>query len=51
MLRSVLFHARADDPVMFVSAAGLLGLVATVACLGPARRAARIDPARALGAE
>jgi putative ABC transport system permease protein len=51
MLGSVLFHVKPNDPATFVIAAGFLGLVAALACLGPARRAARIDPARALGSE
>jgi putative ABC transport system permease protein len=51
ILANVLFQVKPTDPVTFVIAACLLGLVAAVACLGPARKAARIDPAAALGSE
>jgi putative ABC transport system permease protein len=51
MLASVLFHVKPTDPATFAIAACVLGLVAAGACLGPARKAARIDPAAALGSE
>jgi putative ABC transport system permease protein len=51
VLSSVLFHVSPADPATFVITVAVLGLVAACACLGPARRAARIDPARALGSE
>ena len=51
ILATVLFHVKATDPATFMIAACALGLVAAGACLGPARKAARIDPAAALGSE
>jgi putative ABC transport system permease protein len=50
-LRSALVGAAGPDPLAFVGAAVVLGLVAMVACYFPARRATRIDPAIALRAE
>lgn len=47
-LSSALFHVAPTDPVAFALAAAVLAVVAFVACLGPARRASRIDPAQAL---
>jgi putative ABC transport system permease protein len=38
-------------PTTFAAAAILLGAASTAACLGPARRAARVDPAATLKAE
>jgi putative ABC transport system permease protein len=51
ILGSVLFRVKANDPATFAIAVCVLGLVAVAACLGPARKAARIDPAAALGSE
>jgi ABC-type antimicrobial peptide transport system permease subunit len=51
LLESVLFHVKPADPATFAIAVGVLGLTAVAACLAPARRAARIDPAAALGSE
>jgi predicted permease len=45
---SLLFQMKGTDPLVFVSAAALLTLVAFVAGLLPAQRAARIDPMIAL---
>lgn len=47
----VLFGVAPRDPVAFLVAPLVLLLVATAACLVPARRAAAIDPAEALSAE
>jgi ABC-type antimicrobial peptide transport system permease subunit len=48
LLAAVLFETSAYDPVAYAVAAAVLLAVAVVACLGPARRAANIDPAAAL---
>jgi len=47
-LRNALVGSRSVDSVTFLGAALLLALVAAVACLIPALKAARIDPAIAL---
>jgi putative ABC transport system permease protein len=46
--QSMLFGVRSSDPVALVGAAVVLLGVAAIACFFPARRAARIDPMRAL---
>ena len=51
LLSSVLFHVRATDPGTFFFAGGILILTAVMACFGPARRAAQVDPMIALRAE
>jgi len=48
LLSSLLFNVRAADGATFVSAAALLLATAVAACLVPARRAARVQPAVAL---
>lgn len=47
-LQSMLFGVGTRDPFTFAAVAGLLALVAGVACLLPALRATRIDPIVAL---
>jgi len=47
-VKSELFGVRADDPAIFAAAAAVLLAVAFLAAVGPGRRAARIDPIRAL---
>jgi len=51
LMRSLLFGVSPTDPVSFAGAAGLLAIVALLATWVPARRSARIDPARTLRAE
>ena len=47
-ITSVLFQVSATDPITFVGVGLLLGTVAMLACLIPARRAAKVDPMIAL---
>jgi predicted permease len=44
----LLYKVNARDPLAFAAALSILIAVAVIACLIPARRATRIDPARAL---
>jgi predicted permease len=48
LLQGMLFGVSATNPAVFVVNAFILMVVALVACLIPARRAARIDPMEAL---
>jgi predicted permease len=50
-LSSFLFEVSPYDPALASGAAGVLLAVGTVACLLPARRAATVDPMRALRTE
>jgi predicted permease len=47
-IASELFGVTALDPVVILSVVGLLALASLVACLGPARRAASVNPVVAL---
>jgi putative ABC transport system permease protein len=47
-LAGLLFEIKPTDPVTYALVASLLGLVALLACLIPARRAAKVDPLVAL---
>jgi predicted permease len=51
VLRGLLFGVGPSDPASFVVTIAVLGAAALLACYGPARRAARIDPMTALRAE
>jgi putative ABC transport system permease protein len=51
MMQTLFFGVSATDPLIFACVALLLVLVALLACLIPARRAARTDPMIALRAE
>jgi len=48
VLSSMLFEVKPTDPGVYLAVLGLLGTVALLASYVPARRAARIDPLRAL---
>jgi ABC-type antimicrobial peptide transport system permease subunit len=51
VLSSAVYGVSVRDPVTFVSAAGAMILVGLLAAVIPARRAAAVDPLRALRAE
>lgn len=51
LLRSLLFHVNPTNPAVLVAAAATVGIAAVCACLGPACRATRTDPLRALRAD
>jgi putative ABC transport system permease protein len=51
LVQSMLYHTSAHDPLTLIAIATLLTGVALIACLIPARRAAKIDPMVALRCE
>jgi predicted permease len=51
VVRHLLFEVSPADPGTHLSVIALLALVAFAACLGPAWRAARVDPAESLRAD
>jgi putative ABC transport system permease protein len=51
VLRSFLFGVGSADPATLAAVAGIMAIVALVACYLPARQATRVDPLTALKAE
>lgn len=51
LLQQALYNVQPFDPAVFAVVGALFALIATLACLIPARRAARVDPMVALRAE
>jgi len=49
VIASQLYGIGALDPVVLLAVTGILAVISLIACLGPARRAATVDPAIALG--
>jgi putative ABC transport system permease protein len=49
LIASQLYGVGAFDPMVLLAVTGVLALVSFSACLGPARRAATVDPSIALG--
>jgi predicted permease len=43
-MKNLLYGVAATDPLTFGAVAGLLGVIALIACWAPARRASRVDP-------
>jgi predicted permease len=50
-MRSMLYGVSSDDPAALACVAAAIGLIVSVACLVPARRATKVDPIVALRAE
>lgn len=50
-LAGLLYETEPRDPLTLAGAAVVLGVAAMLAAFGPARRAARVDPATVLRAE
>lgn len=51
ILRTLLFAVEPTDPLTFLTIAAVLGGIAWLACMVPARRVTRIDPMVALRSE
>ncbi len=51
VLESQLYQVRPHDPLTFVAVVSLLVAVCAIAAIAPARRATRVDPMEALGAD
>jgi ABC-type antimicrobial peptide transport system permease subunit len=51
LMRSILFQVSPTDPVTLLGVTGVLAAVAIASTIGPALRAARVDPLSALRSE
>jgi predicted permease len=51
LMRDMLYETRPLDPIVFAAVSGTLIVVAALACIIPAWRASRVDPAQALRTE
>jgi putative ABC transport system permease protein len=51
LLSSILYGVTPTDPVTYASVVTILAVVALVACIAPARRAAKVDPLLSLRSE
>ena len=51
LMQQQLFDVEPTDPVTFLAVSALFACVAVIACLIPAFRAVRVDPAETLQAE
>jgi len=51
VLTNYLFDTQPTDPLTLAGVAGAMLIAGVVACLGPARRATRVDPILALRAD
>ena len=50
VIASQLYGVGPLDPIVILAVTGVLALASLAACLGPARRASRVDPVTALRA-
>ncbi len=51
LIAGMLYQVTAADPISWLGALALIGVVAAVAAFVPARRAARVDPVQTLRSE
>jgi putative ABC transport system permease protein len=51
LIETLLFDTAPHDPAVLAATVAAVGLLVVGACLAPARRASRVDPATVLRAE